>query len=67
MAGLTPMLRGDEGMWLYNNLPVDHLQKKYGFEVKKDWLEQPLSSRQKRRGSFPKKQRKDSSIDIVVN
>ncbi len=39
MAGLTPMLRGDEGMWLYNNLPVEHLQKKYGFEVKKDWLE----------------------------
>ena len=35
----TAMLRGDEGMWLYNNVPADYLQKKYDFKVEKDWLE----------------------------
>lgn len=29
----------DEGMWLFNNVPADYLKKKYGFEVKKSWLD----------------------------
>ncbi len=31
--------RGDEGMWLYNNVPAEQLKKKYGFDVGADWLE----------------------------
>ena len=28
----------DEGMWVFNNLPVKHLKEKYGFEPSKDWI-----------------------------
>jgi hypothetical protein len=35
----TAMLRGDEGMWLYNNVPADYLKTKYDFDASKDWLE----------------------------
>ncbi|NBO92100.1 MAG: S46 family peptidase [Planctomycetia bacterium] len=31
--------RADEGMWLYNAVPVDAIKKKYGFEPSKAWLE----------------------------
>lgn len=31
--------RGDEGMWLYNNVPAEQLKKKYGFDVGSDWIE----------------------------
>ncbi len=30
---------GDEGMWLYNNLPKAHLKEKYGFEPTQEWLD----------------------------
>lgn len=32
-------VRGDEGMWLYTNVPTDRLAKKYGFQVTPQWLE----------------------------
>ncbi len=34
----TP-LQGDEGMWLFNHPPKDHLKKKYGFDADDKWLE----------------------------
>ena len=39
MIGSTAMLRGDEGMWLYNNVPAAYLKDKHDFDVKKDWLD----------------------------
>ncbi|MCZ2341775.1 MAG: S46 family peptidase [Bacteroidales bacterium] len=30
---------GDEGMWLFNNPPLQHLKKQYGFEPTPAWLE----------------------------
>lgn len=40
-AGVIPTtaLRADEGMWLYNALPKEHLKKQHGFEVTDDWSE----------------------------
>ncbi|MFO0878782.1 MAG: S46 family peptidase [Gemmataceae bacterium] len=34
-----PELHSDEGMWLYNNVPVEYLQKKHDFKVTREWLE----------------------------
>ena len=34
----TP-LQGDEGMWLFNNPPRDHLKKKHGFDADQKWLD----------------------------
>jgi len=31
--------RLDEGMWLFNNAPVEEIAKRYGFEVTPAWLE----------------------------
>lgn len=31
-------LHGDEGMWLFNNPPREHLKKKYGFDADAKWL-----------------------------
>ena len=30
-------LKADEGMWLYNQLPLQHLKEKYGFEAPEKW------------------------------
>ncbi len=35
----VPVVRGDEGMWLFNNVPEEHLQKAYKFKASKHWLE----------------------------
>src|SRR6185312_2394278 len=35
----APVVYGDEGMWLFNNPPREHLKKKYDFDVTPDWLE----------------------------
>jgi hypothetical protein len=32
------MVNGDEGMWLLDDPPREHLQKKYGFELTDAWL-----------------------------
>ncbi len=44
IAMLTMMLVGpglawaDEGMWVFNNLPLKQLREKYGFEPSPDWI-----------------------------
>src|SRR5262245_27898793 len=39
VALTAPRAHGDEGMWLFNNLPKEQLKKRYNFDVKSDWLE----------------------------
>jgi peptidase S46-like protein len=36
---ITPSSRADEGMWTFDNLPHDRLQRDYGFTPSRDWLE----------------------------
>ena len=36
--------RGDEGMWLFNDLPVELLKERYGFEPSKEWAEHLMKS-----------------------
>jgi hypothetical protein len=31
--------RGDEGMWVFNNLPLDYLKQTYGFEPTPEWVD----------------------------
>jgi hypothetical protein len=35
----APAVRGDEGMWLFNNVPEEHLEKVHKFKATKDWLD----------------------------
>ncbi len=35
----TPQLRGDEGMWTFDNLPVNLLKQRYDFTPKQDWID----------------------------
>lgn len=35
----TPQLRGDEGMWTFDNLPVKLLKERYDFTPKQDWID----------------------------
>ena len=37
-------LSADEGMWLYNNLPVETLDKKYGFKPSAEWADHLMKS-----------------------
>src|SRR6266705_1674599 len=32
------LVRADEGMWTFNNVPRAEIKKKYGFEVTDEWL-----------------------------
>jgi hypothetical protein len=36
-GGVAMTARSDEGMWLPNDPPRDHLQQKYGFDLTDDW------------------------------
>ena len=38
-AAFSPSLRGDEGMWLFNQPPLRQLKEKYQFEPTPQWLE----------------------------
>lgn len=38
-ALLAPCLRGDEGMWTFDNVPTARIQAKYGFAPDAGWLE----------------------------
>lgn len=38
-AVTPPMLRADEGMWLYTAPPREQIKTKYGFDLTADWLE----------------------------
>lgn len=35
----APLVRADEGMWLYNAFPKDRVQKQYGFLPTQEWLD----------------------------
>ena len=37
-------VHADEGMWVFNNLPLEQLKEKYGFEPTPEWLEHLRSS-----------------------
>ncbi len=37
-------LKADEGMWLFNALPLEHLKSKYGFEPTDEWAEHLMKS-----------------------
>ena len=34
----------DEGMWLFNNLPLKYLKEKFGFEPTDEWADQLMKS-----------------------
>ena len=34
-----PVLRAEEGMWTFDNLPLKQLKAKYAFEPSRDWLD----------------------------
>jgi len=36
---VLPVLRAEEGMWTFDNLPLKQLKEKYAFEPSKDWIE----------------------------
>ena len=38
------VVKADEGMWLFNNLPKQHLKEKYGFEPDQDWADRLMKS-----------------------
>jgi hypothetical protein len=35
----APAVRGDEGMWLFNNVPEEYLEKVHKFKASREWLE----------------------------
>jgi hypothetical protein len=35
----TPQLRGDEGMWTFDNLPISLLKQRYNFTPKQEWID----------------------------
>ena len=35
----TPQLRGDEGMWTFDNLPIKLLKERYDFTPTQDWID----------------------------
>src|SRR4051794_19232354 len=43
-GGGTATVFADEGMWVFNNLPLESLQRKYGFTPPPGWVEHLRSS-----------------------
>jgi hypothetical protein len=39
VIGLGGIVHADEGMWVFNNLPLRHLKERYGFEPSAEWVE----------------------------
>lgn len=39
-----PQSHADEGMWLFNDLPLEYLEKKYGFKPDEKWAEHLMKS-----------------------
>src|SRR5436305_9447045 len=33
-----PIVRADEGMWTFNNVPRAEIKKRYGFDITDEWL-----------------------------
>ncbi|MFN8856790.1 MAG: S46 family peptidase [Planctomycetaceae bacterium] len=44
LPGLASVVQGDEGMWVFNNLPRKQLKEKYGFEPTEAWIEHVMKS-----------------------
>ena len=44
LAGFNGNADADEGMWLFNDLPVKHLQEKHGFTPTPEWSEHIMKS-----------------------
>ncbi len=43
-AGAFCVIEADEGMWVFDNLPLAQLKSKYGFEPSKEWVERLRTS-----------------------
>jgi hypothetical protein len=39
LLAVTPVVFGDEGMWLFNNPPTKYLKEKHHFDATPEWLE----------------------------
>src|SRR5262245_42630592 len=39
LLALPVVVRGDEGMWLFNNVPAEYLERVHKFKVTRKWLE----------------------------
>ena len=39
LASSAQVLRADEGMWVFNNLPLKQLKEKYGFAPSQEWID----------------------------
>lgn len=44
MPGITNTTSADEGMWLFNDLPMKHLKEKHGFTPDDKWTEHIMKS-----------------------
>ncbi|MEZ6092898.1 MAG: S46 family peptidase [Pirellulaceae bacterium] len=44
LTAVSSVSRADEGMWLFNNLPVEYLKSAYGFEPTPEWTEHLMKS-----------------------
>lgn len=44
LASSLSSARGDEGMWLFNDLPMELLKERYGFEPSPEWSEHLMKS-----------------------
>jgi hypothetical protein len=44
MSFVPKQALGDEGMWLFNDLPVEHLKSKYGFTPTEEWSNHVMKS-----------------------
>ena len=38
--GVCGVIQADEGMWVFDNLPLKQLKEKYGFEPTQAWIDQ---------------------------
>jgi hypothetical protein len=44
LASCAPAAHADEGMWTFNQLPVDRIEKNYGFRPTHEWVEHVMKS-----------------------
>ena len=44
LALSTSSAKADEGMWLFNDLPIELLKQRYGFEPTSEWAEHLMKS-----------------------
>ena len=39
LFGAGAMAHADEGMWTFDNVPINQIQQRYGFKITKEWLD----------------------------